>query len=125
VRRRARRAGKSWRNGNFWQGGGNVHFGVEIDARADRRSGAFRLDPPAGQALLPIAGRTLLQRVHAVAQAAVLAGDCAVVVATDDARIADHARSIGAAVTMTDAALDSARPAPMPLPWRSRRHRNW
>lgn len=69
------------------------------------RFGSTRLP---GKPLLPIAGRTLLQRVHAVAQAAAaLAGDCAVVVATDDARIADHARSIGAAVTMTDAALDS------------------
>ncbi|NMN03202.1 MULTISPECIES: manno-octulosonate cytidylyltransferase [unclassified Novosphingobium] len=69
------------------------------------RFGSKRLP---GKPLLPIAGRTLLERVHAVAQAAAaLVNDCSVVVATDDARIADHARAIGAAVVLTDPALDS------------------
>lgn len=69
------------------------------------RHGSTRLP---GKPLLTIAGRTLLERVHAVARAAAeLAGNCAVVVATDDARIAAHAQAIGAVVTMTDTALDS------------------
>lgn len=61
-----------------------------------------------GKPLLSIAGRSLLSRVHAVARAAAaLSGDCAVVIATDDARIAEHAHRLGADVAMTDAALDS------------------
>jgi len=69
------------------------------------RYGSTRLP---GKPLLPIAGRTLLERVLANAQAAArLAGDCAVVVATDDARIADHATALGADVALTDAALSS------------------
>lgn len=61
-----------------------------------------------GKPLRLIAGRSLLQRVVAVADAAAaLAGDCTVVVATDDARIADHVRGFGAAVAMTEASLDS------------------
>ncbi|MEE4453612.1 3-deoxy-manno-octulosonate cytidylyltransferase [Novosphingobium resinovorum] len=69
------------------------------------RHGSTRLP---GKPLLPIAGRTLLQRVVAVAQAAArLAEDCAVVVATDHDGIADHARAIGAEVAMTAADLDS------------------
>lgn len=69
------------------------------------RYGSTRLP---GKPLLPIAGRTLLERVHAVARAAAhLAGGCEVVVATDDPRIADHARQIGADVAMTAAELDS------------------
>ncbi|HUD28704.1 MAG TPA: NTP transferase domain-containing protein, partial [Novosphingobium sp.] len=69
------------------------------------RFGSTRLP---GKPLLPIAGRTLLERVTAVARAAAaLAGDCEVVVATDDARIADHARTIGAEVAMTAPDLDS------------------
>lgn len=69
------------------------------------RYGSTRLP---GKPLLPIAGRTLLERVHAVARAAAdLAGGCEVVVATDDPRIADHARQIGADVEMTAAELDS------------------
>ncbi|MCY1670981.1 3-deoxy-manno-octulosonate cytidylyltransferase [Novosphingobium sp. SL115] len=69
------------------------------------RFGSTRLP---GKPLLPIAGRTLLERVVAVARAAAAdAGHCDVVVATDDARIADHAHAIGACVAMTSADLDS------------------
>lgn len=69
------------------------------------RYGSTRLP---GKPLLPIAGRTLLERVYAVARAAAaLAGNCEVVVATDDARIADHARQIGAEAVMTAPDLDS------------------
>lgn len=69
------------------------------------RFGSTRLP---GKPLLQIAGRTLLERVVATARAAsVLAGNCDVVVATDDERIAEHARALGAEVSMTDAALDS------------------
>lgn len=69
------------------------------------RYGSTRLP---GKPLLPIAGRTLLERVTAVARAAaVLAGNCEVVVATDDERIADHARQIGANLAMTASELDS------------------
>jgi 3-deoxy-manno-octulosonate cytidylyltransferase (CMP-KDO synthetase) len=87
------------------------------------RHGSTRLP---GKPLLTIAGRTLLERVHAVARAAAeLAGNCAVVVATDDARIAAHAQAIGAVVTMTDAALDLAPRAPMPPPPPGRIGRTW
>jgi len=69
------------------------------------RYGSTRLP---GKPLLPIAGHTLLARVLAVARlAAQQAGDCAVLVATDDTRIADHARDLGAEVTMTSDTLDS------------------
>ncbi|WP_347304414.1 3-deoxy-manno-octulosonate cytidylyltransferase [Croceibacterium sp. TMG7-5b_MA50] len=69
------------------------------------RYGSTRLP---GKPLLPIAGRTLLERVLAVGRiAAGLAGDCAIVVATDDGRIADHARDLGADVVMTPSTLDS------------------
>lgn len=69
------------------------------------RYGSTRLP---GKPLLPIAGRTLLERVATVARtAAQLAGGCEVVVATDDARIADHARALGVDVAMTAAELDS------------------
>lgn len=69
------------------------------------RYGSTRLP---GKPLLEIAGRTLLERVTAVARAAAdLAGDCEVVVATDDVRIADHARAIGAEAVLTAAELDS------------------
>lgn len=61
-----------------------------------------------GKPLLPIAGRTLLQRVVAIARtAAELAGDCTVVVATDDPRIADHAQAIGADWVMTPESCNS------------------
>jgi 3-deoxy-manno-octulosonate cytidylyltransferase (CMP-KDO synthetase) len=69
------------------------------------RYGSTRLP---GKPLLTIAGRTLLERVLAVAQAAArLAGHCDVVVATDDSRIASHAHAIGAEAVMTDEACDS------------------
>lgn len=69
------------------------------------RYGSSRLP---GKPLRLVAGRTLLERVTAVARAAArLAGDCEVVVATDDERIAAHARQIGAEVAMTTPALDS------------------
>ncbi|MBB3938689.1 3-deoxy-manno-octulosonate cytidylyltransferase (CMP-KDO synthetase) [Novosphingobium fluoreni] len=69
------------------------------------RYGSTRLP---GKPLLKIAGRSLLERVVAVARkAADLAGHCDVVVATDDARIAEHASAIGAEVAMTEAKLDS------------------
>jgi len=69
------------------------------------RFGSTRLP---GKPLLPIAGRTLLERVVAVARSAAdIAGRCDVVVATDDLRIAEHAQTLGAEVAMTEATLDS------------------
>jgi 3-deoxy-manno-octulosonate cytidylyltransferase (CMP-KDO synthetase) len=69
------------------------------------RYGSTRLP---GKPLLKLAGRTLLERVLANARrAAGQAGDCELVVATDDQRIADHAASIGAEVVMTPADLNS------------------
>ncbi|WP_267414517.1 MULTISPECIES: 3-deoxy-manno-octulosonate cytidylyltransferase [unclassified Sphingomonas] len=69
------------------------------------RFGSTRL---AGKPLVHIAGRSLLERVVRVArEAAVLAGDCAVVVATDDPLIADHAGTLGCAVAMTSPAISS------------------
>lgn len=69
------------------------------------RYGSTRLP---GKPLLPIAGRSLLERVVAIARAAAAdAGHCDVVVATDDQRIADHALALGANVAMTGADLDS------------------
>lgn len=69
------------------------------------RFGSTRLP---GKPLLKIAGRTLLERVVATARAAsALAGNCDVVVATDDEHIAAHARDLGVEVAMTDIALDS------------------
>src|ERR671912_32116 len=69
---------------------------------------AFRVVIPAryassrlpGKVLLPLAGKPMLQWVYDRARA------CAareVVIATDDARIADSARGFGATVLMTDA----------------------
>ena len=81
-----------------------------VDTPADlivvpARFGSSRLP---GKPLLQIAGRTLLERVVAVARAAARqAGECDVVVATDDARIADHAQSRGVDVAMTAPELDS------------------
>ncbi|MBX7481995.1 3-deoxy-manno-octulosonate cytidylyltransferase [Qipengyuania qiaonensis] len=69
------------------------------------RYGSTRLP---GKPLLPLAGRTLLERVVANAQqAARLTGGCEVVVATDDRRIADHAHELEAVAVLTDASLDS------------------
>jgi 3-deoxy-manno-octulosonate cytidylyltransferase (CMP-KDO synthetase) len=69
------------------------------------RFGSTRLP---GKPLLKIAGRTLLERVAAVARAAAQqAGGCDVVVATDDHRIADHAGALGLEVALTGAELDS------------------
>jgi len=69
------------------------------------RFGSTRLP---GKPLLPIAGRTLLDRVVAIARtAAAQAGDCEVVVATDDERIAAHGRDLGVDVAMTSTDLDS------------------
>jgi 3-deoxy-manno-octulosonate cytidylyltransferase (CMP-KDO synthetase) len=69
------------------------------------RFGSSRLP---GKPLLKIAGLTLLERVVAIArQAADLAQKCRVLVATDDQRIADHALTIGAEVSMTSPELDS------------------
>ncbi len=61
-----------------------------------------------GKPLIPIAGRTLLERVVAVArEGARRVGNADVVVATDDARILDHARSLGCDAIVTDAAISS------------------
>lgn len=69
------------------------------------RYGSTRLP---GKPLLQIAGRTLVERVVAVARkAAALAGNCEVVVATDDERIAAHARATGAETVMTPLTCDS------------------
>lgn len=69
------------------------------------RYGSTRLP---GKPLAKIAGHTLLSRVVAIARgAARLAGQCDVVVATDDDRIAAHAYELGVEVAMTAAELDS------------------
>ena len=57
-----------------------------------------------GKALLDLAGQSLLQRVHACALAS---GASEVVIATDDAQIADHVRGFGGVVCMTDPAHES------------------
>ncbi len=69
------------------------------------RFGSKRLP---GKPLVAIAGRTLLERVVRVARkAAGMAGGCELVVATDDARIAAHARDLGCEVAMTSADISS------------------
>lgn len=69
------------------------------------RFGSKRLP---GKPLIEIAGRTLLARVVEVARgAAELAGDCEVVVATDDPRIAAHAAMLGCETVMTTADISS------------------
>ncbi|WP_254602662.1 3-deoxy-manno-octulosonate cytidylyltransferase [Sphingomonas bacterium] len=73
------------------------------------RFGSTRLP---GKPLIPIAGRTLLERVVDVGRrAAALAGNTTLVVATDDVRVADHARALGCEVAMTarDIASGSGR----------------
>jgi 3-deoxy-manno-octulosonate cytidylyltransferase (CMP-KDO synthetase) len=75
------------------------------------RFGSTRLP---GKPLLPIAGRTLLDRVVAIARtAAAQAGDCEVVVATDDERIAAHGRELGVDVAMTPPISIPAPSAPL------------
>ncbi len=55
-----------------------------------------------GKPLAMIAGKTLLQRVYEIACAAVVSmPDVKIYVATDDARIQDHAAKLGAEVSMT------------------------
>jgi 3-deoxy-manno-octulosonate cytidylyltransferase (CMP-KDO synthetase) len=67
------------------------------------RFGSTRLP---GKPLIEIAGRTLLDRVVAVARAAAaIAGDVEILVATDDARIEAHARELGCDVVLTDGAI--------------------
>lgn len=61
------------------------------------RFGSVRLP---GKALLPLAGKPLVQWVHECARAA---GAGEVLIATDDARILDAARAFGAAAVMTAA----------------------
>jgi 3-deoxy-manno-octulosonate cytidylyltransferase (CMP-KDO synthetase) len=69
------------------------------------RYGSTRLP---GKPLMPIAGRTLLERVWVNArEAARRVGQCAAVVATDDSRIADHAAQLGAEVVLTGGDLNS------------------
>jgi 3-deoxy-manno-octulosonate cytidylyltransferase (CMP-KDO synthetase) len=60
-----------------------------------------------GKPLHPIAGVSMLARTAGVAQRAGKASGAQVVIATDDQRIADHARTIGVASVMTDPALPS------------------
>ena len=69
------------------------------------RFGSKRLP---GKPLIPIAGRPLLERVIGAARhAAALAGDVDLVVATDDERIADLARSLDCDVALTSSAISS------------------
>ncbi|MBE5074536.1 3-deoxy-manno-octulosonate cytidylyltransferase [Erythrobacteraceae bacterium E2-1 Yellow Sea] len=69
------------------------------------RYGSTRLP---GKPLQQISGRTLLERVVTIAQAAARqAGRCDVVVATDDDQIAAHAAQLGVNVAMTAADLNS------------------
>jgi 3-deoxy-manno-octulosonate cytidylyltransferase (CMP-KDO synthetase) len=61
-----------------------------------------------GKPLMQIGGRTMLERVIAVArQAADLVGNCEVVAATDDDRIAAHAQALGVEAVMTSRECDS------------------
>jgi len=69
------------------------------------RFGSKRLP---GKPLIPIAGRPLLERVVATARhAAAVAGDVDVVVATDDERVADLARSLDCEVALTSSDISS------------------
>ncbi len=75
---------------------------------APAKGGTFRVVIPArydstrlpGKALLPIAGKPMIQWVHERARSSAAA---AVIVATDDARIAQVVKSFGATVAMTAA----------------------
>ncbi len=71
----------------------NINFTVIIPARFD----SSRL---AGKVLLSIAGRSMLQRVY---EQALASQASRVLIATDDARIADAARAFDAEVCMTPA----------------------
>lgn len=55
-----------------------------------------------GKPLVMVAGRTMIERVHAIAKA--VPGVASVHVATDDERIAAHAHGFGASVVMTSSA---------------------
>lgn len=69
------------------------------------RFGSKRLP---GKPLIDIAGHTLLERVVRVARnAADLAGNCDVVVATDDTQIAAHAEMLGCDAVMTSPDISS------------------
>jgi 3-deoxy-manno-octulosonate cytidylyltransferase (CMP-KDO synthetase) len=68
-----------------------MNYRVVIPARFD----SSRLP---GKALLPLAGKPMLQWVH---ERALAAHAAEVIVATDDERIADAARGFGAEVAMT------------------------
>ena len=87
-----------------------------VPASAERGEGADLLVIPArwgstrlpGKPLARIAGRSLLDRAVDVGKrAAALAGGTDVLVATDDERVAAHARTLGCEVAMTDAAISS------------------
>lgn len=69
------------------------------------RFGSTRLP---GKPLMTIAGRTLLERVlHVARTAASKIADVEIVVATDDARILDHAVALGAEAVMTGSHISS------------------
>ena len=69
------------------------------------RFGSKRLP---GKPLIEIAGRTLLERVVAVGRAAAgMAGNVELLVATDDERIEQLARSLGCDVVLTDADIST------------------
>ena len=69
------------------------------------RYGSQRLP---GKPLIPIAGRTLLARVVEIArEGALRVGNADVVVATDDARILEHANELGCEAVLTDPAISS------------------
>ncbi|MDY7523887.1 manno-octulosonate cytidylyltransferase [Sphingomonas sp. 10B4] len=69
------------------------------------RYGSTRLP---GKPLVEIAGKTLLSRVVAVArEGARRAGNAEIVVATDDARILDHAHALGCDAVLTQSAITS------------------
>ncbi|QNE31312.1 3-deoxy-manno-octulosonate cytidylyltransferase [Sphingomonas sp. NBWT7] len=68
------------------------------------RAGSTRLPM---KPLRAIAGVTLLHRTIALARRGMIGDAASLVVATDDARIADHAAVVGCAAVMTDCAISS------------------
>ena len=71
------------------------------------RFGSKRLP---GKPLVPIAGRTLLERVaHVAREASRMAGGIDILVATDDPRIEAHARDLGCEAVMTASGISSTR----------------